>query len=186
VKIAGIFVAVSLVFGPPIVGAASARTGKLYRTPDGVISLVAPSDWEPTDAFQNPSASIKLAHPGRAGFAMVISEHKKDFKAGLALEDYARIVLSLEKKKPFQSVTISEPTHRVINGNKAIQYELHITYHDVNTFHVQTFYETRTRFSQVLCWTVPSALDRERGDFDVMIESFKQRPMPPAQTQPVR
>lgn len=181
VRIVGFCIAIAILVGRPMVAAGEGTGETVYRTPDGVMSLVAPAGWEPNDAIQNPFASIKLSHDKQA-FAMVISEHKRDFSQGLTLEEYARKVQRLPKPKDYETISISEPTQLEINGNRAIQYVVRLTFKDVHLTQIQTYYETRTRFSQLMCWTLPSRLDQERGDFDVMIRSFRQRPTPPAKT----
>ena len=148
----------------------------VFTSTDGRVSITAPAGWE-THTFKARSDLKKfgIRNQSQHGWGEIIIENKSDLKDGLTLSRYAEIVLKkVATHENIEDQKVSDPTSLTINGYPALRYEITATVQNTKFIYARTFVETPDFFVQVLMWTLPSHLEENQADFDLITGSLKQ------------
>jgi hypothetical protein len=143
---------------------------------DGRLQLHLPSGWHEAELPGSIGKIQAKASAEKDAYVTVISESKEDLHHN-SIQEYASSILKIEANKAkLSNRTVSAPTDMKVGAYPAVQYEVRGTLGNLNIVYVKTFIETPSRWNQVVCWTIPSHLDDERGEFQSIYESFKELP----------
>ena len=135
-------------------------------------SLKLPARWRAAAAL-NDQAALQATDPLRQRFAVVISEPREDFDGAMDISDHAGRTLA-QLADSLRLVAINGPTERLVNGCRALQFEVEGYHQGVRLVYLHTTIEGRRAFHQLLVWSTRSAFDRVL--FDEVVDGFEELP----------
>jgi hypothetical protein len=187
-----IFLAVFAVFGLIILGVvglalflATAHPGAPASRPapevvtatDGRSRLTLPAGWSVLTDL-NERGKIQAGNKRQETYLVVLTEPKENFADDMDYHEYSRITRTKFLGNLGQPQVVAGPTELVLNGRRAVQYEIHgvIKSNRVKCAYLHTAVDGEKCFHQVLAWTLPSRLAEQRPVLDGAISSFTDVP----------
>jgi hypothetical protein len=167
-NIIAILTLVSLLFC--IYGLATAQNSgkKTLVSTDNHSSLSVPASWDTISL--NNAAVLQCGNGSEEAYAIVINDAKMDLD-GWNMQRHSYIVLG-NLLTSVSSPKVQGPKKLKINGYNALQYEIQGSVDGQNVVYFLTDIETPHVFSQVLCWTLLSRTEKNRGILDKVVKSF--------------
>ncbi|GIH93894.1 hypothetical protein ACFFMN_15920 [Planobispora siamensis] len=134
---------------PPATEDPTVTDGKTVTASDGKSRLTVPGDW--TELSLLNEAKVQQGNTAKEQYLMVITEAQASFD--LQLDGYAKLVIEQMQKRLTNS-NVTGPQQLTINGDPALQYELHGTAQGVRITYWVTLVEGAEDFHQILTWTL--------------------------------
>jgi len=143
---------------------------EVVKSTDGRSQVKVPSSWR-TLPDLNDEAVVEVGNEFAEQYLVVISEPRVDFASDVDLQRYADVCLGLMKEN-LRDVEVAPPREVVVNGRKALRYEIRGTVDFVNVVYLATFVEGQNSFHQVLAWTMKSRFDSAKPALEAAADSF--------------
>lgn len=162
-----------------LIAAASEGCGKIgstiprtIKSDDGLSKIVIPPGWKVRSDL-NDEADIQVGDLRNNGYLIVLSESKVDFDQ-IGYKEHSRLtrqgfIEGMEKGK-----ITSGPSYIKINNRRAVKYQMQGTVNGVKIHYFHITVDGEKAFHQILAWTVPSKLDKNRGNIDFVVNSFQE------------
>src|SRR5262249_49486062 len=106
-------------------------------------------------------------------YLIAISDNKSEFP-DLTLEQDANTTLK-KMLAGLKNPVITPPKNLTINGNKAIQYQIHGLFNSTPVVYIHTTVETKTQYTQIVTWTQESKFEANRPVMEQIITSFREK-----------
>lgn len=157
--------------GPGLTGALSA----VVTSSDGLTQVTLPAGWRKgTDLHEE--AELQVLARGKNAFAIVLTEPKDDFDEGFTHTDHAELTFDKLLDGLGEAEIVRGPDSLRIGGRAAVQYEVIGSVRSLRIVYLHTTVDGADSFHQILAWTTPSRIDRNRADLDTIIASFSEIP----------
>lgn len=141
---------------------------------DNKSQLTVPASWD-TGLSVNNEASIQTGKMIDGQYAIVITESKKDFAAGLSLDDFTDAIKENTRKNVLlQDIVISEAKPLTINGYPAQQFEANGTAAGIKINWIYTMVDAPKNYHQVLTWSLASKYVQNKPVLLEIANSFKE------------
>jgi hypothetical protein len=147
---------------------------KVITSTDGQSQITVPGTWQKTSDLSK-SAVIQAGDTRREQYVIVLAENKADLEPEVDLERYTQLVLR-DYQEGLADVTVSAPRPNMIQGNSAIQYQLHFTSEGSRVVLWLTIIEGVENYYQVLTSTFASRVEADEPFYQRVIESFRETP----------
>lgn len=142
--------------------------------------LRLPAGWRPARDL-NEGAGLQAINPLHGRHVIVISEGLEDYALGVTVAEHAKVTLAL-LVRGIHVTSISEPEHRTIEGQAAVQYEIEGLHDNTWVKYLHTTIAGRRAFHQVIAWATQSRYDR--SVFEKVLAGFSEQPGPDAIRRP--
>lgn len=159
---------------------------KTITSEGGNLQMKIPDSWREDESL-NASADLQASNRVQEAYALVIADSKQDF-GNRTLKDFAEIAKE-NFLKGITTPTLSEPRSLTINGKEAVRYQIDGTADNVKVTYLLTLMETESRYLQVIAWSLPEQLTKNRPVLESVTASVRElKPAtpaaPPAPTAP--
>ena len=138
---------------------------------DGKFQLTLPAGWR-KETQLNEQASLQGSYRSRELYIALLTDTKADFTGEVSLADFT----SLTRNRMVTEISptkTTEPVPIMVNGNRALQYEIHAAVEGIKAAYIITTIETPEHYHQILTWTLASRFDQNRGTLLEVTQSFK-------------
>lgn len=138
---------------------------------DGKFQLTLPAGWR-TETELNEEASLQGSNRSRELYVALLTDTKSDFEGDVSLADFTSVTRNHMVTQIHPTKT-TEPTPVTINGNPALQYEVHAAVEGIKAAYIITNVETSEHYHQILTWTLASRFEENRGVLLEVSQTFK-------------
>lgn len=137
----------------------------------GMFSITLPEEWQPLKGL-NTSAELQAGNLEKEEYLIIMTDLKEEDFAG-TLAEHAKIIgESVVQKSKDGKITRTTPIK--LNGLRAIQNEIQATINGTEIRYLQTDFEGKKGFYQILCWTTASRQHEAFSTFGQVIATFKE------------
>lgn len=145
---------------------------------DGLCRVTLPPGWSVRPELKKEDASIKVGDPTRETYLEVFTEAKADYADDLTYRGHSDLTRAQLMKNIDQPLIVSGPKELVINGRRAVQYEIHGVAKTarIKLAYLHTTVDGEKSFHQLVAWTLQSRLAGNRQTLDDAINSFTDVP----------
>ena len=144
----------------------------VVQSKDGSTQVRVPAGWvKATDL--NDEADLQVANRRDNAFFIVLSEPKSDFGADIDYRAHAKLTLN-HIMDAVTNPEVTGPTALRVGGLPAVQYVVQGNVKALRIVYLHTTVEGKETFHQLLGWTTPSRLDRNRPVLEGIIASFTE------------
>ncbi len=159
--------------GAPVANAGPA----IVTSANGDSQVRIPAHWSRLQGV-NEHATIQVGNKQREEYMIVVTESKSNFADDLTYRDYSRIRREDLIKNLDQARVVGEPTELLINGRRAVRYELHgvLRKNRLKIVYLHTTVDGEKSFHQIVAWTMPSRLAEARAALEEASNSFRELP----------
>jgi hypothetical protein len=151
--------------------------GQVVTSKNGDSQVRLPAHWSPLQGLHE-RATIQAGNKQREEYLIVLSESKANFADDFTYRDYSRITREGLMKNIEQPKVVGEPTELLINGRRAVRYEIHgvSAKTRLKIVYLHTTVDGEKSFHQVLTWTLPTRLAEARAALEEATNSFRELP----------
>jgi len=140
-----------------------------YKTStDNLVKLKIPAGW--TEMKLNDAAVMQYGNEDIGVYMLVINDPKADIN-GWNIKKHSYITLA-KLLEGVGSPEIEGPVYITANGNKGIQYSIKGAVGEQMIVYLHTTFETDHTYAQLLVWTIPSLLEKNKKSMNDVINSF--------------
>lgn len=139
---------------------------------DGISRVDIPGDWEVRTDL-NDDASIQVANARKEQYLVVLTDSKIDFD-DISVEEHSQMTRQHILEKADNGQIVGEPKHFEINGQAAVQYEIHGSVDKLKVVYLHVTVEGKEHFHQILAWTLASMLSKNKPVLESVINTFKE------------
>lgn len=151
---------------------------KTVTSEGGNLQMKIPDSWR-EDKSLNASADLQASNRVQEAYALVIADSKQDF-GNRTLNDFAEIAKE-NFLKGITTPSLSGPRSLTINGKQAVRYQIDGTADNVKVTYLLTLLETDSRYLQVIAWSLPERLTKNRPVLESITASVREiKPATPA------
>ena len=137
---------------------------------DGKNQLTLPAGWK--QAYElNKRAELQALNSDTDCYLISISDNKTDFP-NLTLEQHASTTLK-KLLAGLKNPVLNQPKPLTINGNHAIQYQVHGLFNSTAVVYIHTTIETKLQYTQIVTWTQETKFETNRPAMEQIINSFR-------------
>jgi hypothetical protein len=166
------------------------KAGKpsVLTSPDGKFQITVPGGWR-EDRELNEEADLTASNRFQEVYIVVLNENKQDYTNDSTLENFTWTKRESGMSNVSSQVT-TDPTPIIINGNQAMQYELHGVVDHMKIGYIITTIETSGSYHFLIAWTLESRFGANKNALQEVTRSFKEttnlpslppgKPAPPA------
>ncbi len=143
----------------------SLTKNKTLSSTAGNLELDVPANWHVLDLHDDPD--IEIGNELEETYLIVLSDAKEDLY-GWNLTKHSRLTLG----NFLTSIDFPEivgPISLEVNGNPAVQFEIHGSAQGLSISYIHTTIETSGYFNQILSWTLQSRFEEKRPVFDKLM-----------------
>jgi hypothetical protein len=144
---------------------------KAIKSKDGKLEMRIPSSWK-QDPGLNESADLQASNRAEEGYVLVITDLKENFPK-LTLQQFGQTALD-NFLKGITSPAVTGPKKVTVSAGDAIRYELTGAANNVSVTYLFTMIETQDRFLQVIAWTLPDQLAKNRRTLEAITNSIAE------------
>ncbi len=145
---------------------------KTFSNDAGNLVIDAPASWGVLDLHDDPD--IEVGNELEENYLIVLSDAKEDLY-GWNLDKHSRLTLgSFLTSIDFPEIV--GPKSFEVNGNPAVQFEIHGSAQGLSISYIHTTIESPSYFNQILSWTLKSRFEENRPVLDKAINSFREVP----------
>jgi len=141
---------------------------------DGAFQVTVPGSWTKRSDLHD-EAELQVANPQQECYVVVLSEPKSDFQSDLTYHKHSDLTRQMIMESLKNGKETAGPKEIEINGLKAVQYEIRGVVDNLEVVYLHTTIDGKTRFHQVLAWTLPSKLTANRPVLESVINSFREK-----------
>ncbi|MBI4161090.1 MAG: hypothetical protein HY509_01430 [Acidobacteria bacterium] len=163
----GVLAAALLCLGATVAGGPHLITARNGRS-----RLELPAGWR-FRPYLNATADLQVADVQHKSFLIVLSEPKPAVNH-LSLEAQSDIALATIVARMEGVEATSGPVEMMIGGHRALRYEFRGRIEGVKVAYIHTTIEGRETFHQIVAWTTPSRLKKNRAVIEAVIASFRE------------
>lgn len=145
------------------------QEGTFVASSDNQIMLKIPNGFSVMDL--NESANLQYGNEDIGLYILVLNDTKEDIE-GWNIKKHSIITLA-KLLAAVNSPQIEGPMNLSVNGYQGVQFIVKGSVGGHMIVYYHTTFETPTAFSQVLVWTIPSQLDKNKNQINSIIGSFK-------------
>ena len=151
--------------------------GQVATSKNGDSQVRLPAHWSQLQGL-NEQATIQAGNKQREEYLIVITEPKDNFAGDLTYRDYSRITRERMIKNLDDAKVVGEPTELLINGRRAVRFEIHgvLKKNRLKIVYLHTTVDGEKSFHQVLAWTMPSRLADARAILEEATGTFTELP----------
>ena len=147
---------------------------QVITSTDNKSQLTVPASWD-AKLNVNNEATIQTGKIIDGQYAVVITESKKDFAAGVTLEEFTVAVKENTKANVLlQNIVTSEAKPVTINGYPAMQFEANGTAANIKINWIYTMVDAPKNYHQVLTWSLASNYEKNKPLLLEVTNSFKE------------
>jgi Ni,Fe-hydrogenase III component G len=161
-----------LVAGTIGCGAIGNTSPRTVTSTDGLTQIVVPPGWKVRDDL-NEEADIQVGDLRNNAYLIILSEKKIDFD-DISYHQHSKLTRTGFMEQLDNARVSIGPTELTVNGRNAVKYELQGSVNGIKIVYLHITVDGDTAFHQILTWTVPSALDKNREAMDFLVRSFEE------------
>lgn len=139
---------------------------------DGKFQLTVPGGWR-DDPELHEEATLRASNRMQEMYAVVISENKEDFDAGMTLQEFAALSRTATMGN-VQGAEAGPPAPAQVGGYPALEYEMRGVVESINVTYLNTLVETPAHFHQIVTWTLRTRFDQNRATLREVAQSFRE------------
>lgn len=147
-------------------------TPRTIKSDDGLSQIVIPPGWKVRSDL-NEEADIQVGDLRNNGYLIVLSESKIDFE-GIEYQEHSRLTREGFMETMEKGKITSGPSEIEINHRRAVKYEMQGSVNGVKIVYFHITVDGEKAFHQILAWTVPSQVEKNRGNIDFVVNSFQE------------
>jgi hypothetical protein len=147
--------------------------GTTIKSKDGSIQMRVPAGWALATDLNDRAVLQAQSRRNKVGL-VVLTELKTDLRKGMTYREASELALHKFLKKVSEGKFVRGPTDLVIDARPALQYEIHGLVKNARFAALHTTIDGRDSFHQVLVFTTPSGLRRNRTTLEEIINSFTE------------
>ena len=140
---------------------------------DGQFYTLKPASWSILDDL-NDEADLQMGNLSQEAYCIIISESKIDYESDFTLEEYSELASSFILEA-IANPSLSEAENMILNGQSAIKYDLAGSIDGIRVRYWHVSIDTESHFHQVILWSLPSKFDRNKADYEAVLNSFNNR-----------
>lgn len=149
---------------------AGQKTSEVVNFLNGQFSTIKPDNWSIREDLHD-YADLQMGNLSKGAYCIVMSESKIDYDDHYTLESYSDLTSSfILENIPRPSVSAE---NLVINGNSAIKTEIIGSVDGIKIRYWHISIETESHFHQLVLWSVPSHFERNKADYEAVLNSFE-------------
>jgi hypothetical protein len=153
-------------------GAIGNASPRAITSSDGLSRIVMPPGWKVRTDL-NEEADIQVGDLRNNVFLIVLSEKKIDFEE-IDYHQHSQLTRRGFMENLDNGRVVAGPTRLTINGHNAVQYQLQGSVKGIKIVYLHVTVDGDDAFHQILTWTVPSSLQKNREAMDFLIRSFEE------------
>ena len=147
-------------------------TPRTIKSDDGLSQIVIPPGWKIRSDL-NEEADIQVGDLRNNGYLIVLSENKIDFDQ-IGYKEHSRLTREGFMETMEKGEVTSGPSEIEINHRKAVKFEMQGTVNGVKIVYFHITVDGEKAFHQILAWTVPSQVDKNRANINFVVNSFQE------------
>ena len=141
----------------------------VLRSADGKSQITLPPGWS-EDKELHEQAALQGSWRFKELYVVVITDSREDFEDGMTLERFTETTRDFAGK----DAETTEPVETVINGQRALNYEMKATVDGIKIGYVRRNVETPTAFHQIIAWTLRSRFEENKDALLEVVNSFQE------------
>ena len=149
------------------------KSSEIVEFIDGQFYVLKPASWSILDNL-NDEADLQMGNLSQEAYCIVMSESKIDYDNSFTLEKYSELTSGFILEA-LANPTLSEAENMILNGQPAVKYELIGSINGIRVRYWHVSINTESHFHQVILWSLPSKFERNRADYEAVLNSFDNR-----------
>ena len=149
------------------------KSSEMVEFLDGQFHALKPKSWSILDNL-NDEADLQMGNLSQEAYCIIMSESKIDYDDYFTLEEYSKLTSGFILGA-IANPSISEAENINLNGQSAIKYELTGSINGIRIRYWHVSIDTKSHFHQVILWSLPSKFDRNKADYEAVLNSFNNK-----------